>query len=506
MPLAERCDDDSPSASPASQFRSIQQEHQALQVKSEFRILDFLIEGDLSRVYLISQRLMIGSNFPDMQMQHALHLQQRQQQQQQQISPRLTPTPPTSSSPVPSEYCAASSSHYPGVSNESGTLAQHLQQLQLQQQQQQPLLQHFSPPSPLHGSSGPATGTNSAGNAIMQTTSRPAMGSIVQGTPIVPHPPLIPTATSRGYFALESSSNAAAVGLQRAQGGSIMQGTPYNVLPVIPNTLTDAYVNPSSSSFVPVASFGGGGSIMQGTPVNKVGVMEFEDMEATEDTGTSGSGCDDNGLEPAAEEALDLSVNKPLNTRTGENQWAPRQIDSHLSCLAEQQPIVPTPPHPQISVTDEEGGEVTDMDAWSVHRNVGGGDGSRRRSGMTASSRGSTTEDDLSSDTVGPELHKSSSGSIEVQLSSDCSQLTVAEIFALIKQSIHNKASGLVSCQMEDAAALLLERPGEDIHIAVEVSPPTGPEGLKGLKIRRISGDFLRYDRICNELIACISM
>ena len=46
----------------------------------------------------------------------------------------------------------------------------------------------------------------------------------------------------------------------------------------------------------------------------------------------------------------------------------------------------------------------------------------------------------------------------------------------------------------------------QDIHIAVEVSPAAGPQGLKGLKIRRISGDYVRYDRICNELIACINI
>lgn len=46
----------------------------------------------------------------------------------------------------------------------------------------------------------------------------------------------------------------------------------------------------------------------------------------------------------------------------------------------------------------------------------------------------------------------------------------------------------------------------KDIHIAVEVSPAAGPQGLKGLKIRRISGDYVRYDRICNELIACINI
>ena len=440
-----------------------------------------------------------------MQHQHAIHLQQRQQQQ---MSPRLTPTPPNSTSPVPSEYCVPTSSHYSVLGNESGLiLSQHLQQLQLQQQQQQqPLLQSFNPSSPLHNSN-----CNASPGHIVPGTSRPTMGSIVQGTPIVSQLPLIPTPASRGYYGVENSPNVAAAGasgaLPRAQPGSIMQGTPYNILPVLPNNL-DNFSKPSPSTLVPIASFGGGGSIMQGTPINRTGVSDVEDMEATDGISIEAN-IGDNCADSANEEALDLSVNKSFSNRTLENKWALRQSDQHPSRFGEQPSTLSATPHPQISVTDTEGDEVTGM--WNVYAHVAGQEGTCRNSRVSAFA--APGEADLfSSEIVRSELHKSSSGSIEVQLSSDCSQLTVAQIFALIQQSIHTKASGLVSCQMEDVTgeerqtALLLERPGEDIHIAVEVSSPTGPEGLKGLKIRRISGDFLRYDRICNELIACISM
>ncbi|XP_032792877.2 serine/threonine-protein kinase SIK3 isoform X2 [Daphnia magna] len=467
--MSEREGEDSNSTtgnvSSASQLKAIQQEYQAL------------------------QRQMVSTNSNDMQMRHAIHVQQRQQQQQQQqMSPRMTPTPPpTSTSPVASDFCAINSPHYLNhMCCESGTLSQHLQQLQLQQQQQKQipppaqstLLQSYSQSPPVTGVPG-CCGSN-VGGSIVQGTGRP-MGSIVQGTPIVSQGSLVSATPSLGFFNIENAQNS--VIMPRVQGGSIIQGTPYT-LPTVPNKL-DVFAN-QAPTLMPISTFAGG-SITQGTPVNRM--VEVEDMEAdaTED--------DTN----PAEEALDLSV-RNFKNRT-KNEWTcQREV--------ERKPMFTGPPHPQISITDEQG-EVTDM-SWSVYAHLSGKNGTCRQVGLQNLQNdvlsSSLLAGDISSMAAYPELHKSSSGSIEVQLSSDCSQLTVAEIFALIKRSIHTKASGLVSRQMEDDAALVLERPGEDIYIAVEVSPPAGPEGLKGLKIRRISGDYVRYDRICNELIACISM
>lgn len=363
-----------------------------------------------------------------------------------------------------------SSPHY--VSHcESGVLSQHLQQLQLAQQQQtQPgLLQSYCPSPPL---AGVASGNVTSGGSIVQGTTGRPMGSIVQGTPIVSQGPLVSAPPpTLGFFNMETHPNSV-MAMPRIQGGSIMQGTPFN-LPSVANSL-DVFVNPAAP-LVPLSTFAGG-SITQGTPVNRMAGVE--DMEA------EGAQSDS---EPA-EEALDLSVRNLKNRATDHESMCQQNL------MTECKPSFFGPPHPQISITDEQG-EVTDM-SWSVYAHLSGKNGTCRQ-----------MEDVLSSSILpNPELHKSSSGSIEVQLSSDCSQLTVSEIFTLIEQSIRAKSSGLVSCQMQDAAALLLKRPGEDIHIAVEVSPPAGPEGLKGLKIRRISGDYVRYDHICNELIACISM
>lgn len=438
---------------------------------------------------------MTGNNFGDMQLRHAMHVQHRQQQ----MSPRLTPTPPSSTSPVSSDYSSVvSSPHHTcmvGGNSESGILTQHLQQLQLQQQQQQTLFQPYT--SPLHSAPGCSSSNNNS-NSGLHGTSRP-MGSIVQGTPIVSQSSFISTApTSLGFFSLENSPHSGV--LQRPHGGSITQGTPFNVTLMTGSNNLDIYAHqsPAQPTLVPVANFGAG-SITHGTPVHRTGITDVEDQDMEEaEMGSSADSCQND----STDEALDLSF-RNCDTRTHYKQsLVLQQSEAESSKISLRLPSFnTTQPHPQISVTDEQG-EVTDM-SWSLYAQVSGRNGTCKLLGLSASS-----PDDLSPNALGSELHKSSSGSIEVQLSSDCSQLTVAEIFSLIEQSIHSKASGLVSCQLleEDAAALLLERPGEDIHIAVEVSPPTGPEGLKGLKIRRISGDFVRYDSICNELIACISM
>lgn len=233
---------------------------------------------------------------------------------------------------------------------------------------------------------------------------------------------------------------------------------------------------------------------MQGTPLNRPAAGEVEDMEA--------EGASD-GDDMLPEEALDLSIKNSSQFARIKGPEAREEkgragFSFHFA------------PNPQISITDEEGreGEVTEI-AWHSFCNAKGKNGfnSSLHSDDSVAEFGTMSVRALEPlQTVVPELQKTSSGSIEVQLSSSCSHLTVSEIISMIERSIRAKSSGLISCQIENATALLLERLGEDVHVAVEVCPSSGPQGLKGLKIRRISGDYMRYDRICNELIACISM
>lgn len=413
----------------------------------------------------------------------------QQQMQQQQMSARLTPTPPSSTPSMVSDYAAVGA--HSCMSCESGALSQTLQQLQLQQHQHQPHLQQFSPSPPL--SSASCAGSISCGSSIVQGTVRP-MGSIVNGTPIVSQGAAMAASTQPaplGFFTLDNSQASGMMLPVRPQGGSIMHGTPFN-LPAVPNN-HDIYAT-QTPTCMPIASFGGG-SITQGTPVNRVDMSSVEDMEA------DGVSDDDEESEVSrpAEEALDLSIRNSVN-RSGRD----------LSCHAAMQRVsrsLASQPHPQISITDEQG-EVTDM-SWNAYAHLNGNNGIIRLNGLEnfqndmLSSAPSSSNDFSQS-----ELHKSSSGSIKLQLSSNYSRMTVDEIFALIAQWMITK--GLVSFQEKEQdtaiAALTLQQPGEDVRVKVEVSQPTGLEGLKGLKIRRISGDHLRYDRICNELIACVTM
>ena len=141
------------------------------------------------------------------------------------------------------------------------------------------------------------------------------------------------------------------------------------------------------------------------------------------------------------------------------------------------------PPHPQISITDEQG-EVTSM-SWNAYAHLSGKNGGayyhriglenlqNNLMGVVGVGRGGGVGvgGGVGGGGVGGgggglgggKLAKSSSGSIEVQLSSNCSQLTAGQICTLIKESIGD-TKGL-SCHKNDAndasSALFLGRPDE---------------------------------------------
>ncbi|XP_063218746.1 serine/threonine-protein kinase SIK3-like isoform X2 [Bacillus rossius redtenbacheri] len=108
-------------------------------------------------------------------------------------------------------------------------------------------------------------------------------------------------------------------------------------------------------------------------------------------------------------------------------------------------------------------------------------------------------------------VQKTSSGSFKVTLSDFCSRLTAADILGLVKRLIDARAppqgftfsnAGGDSGTVE--GGLSLEYPG-GIQIELMVCKDHGCE-LKGLKMRRISGDQLQYSRLCQELISCITV
>ncbi|XP_049838712.1 serine/threonine-protein kinase SIK3 isoform X1 [Schistocerca gregaria] len=114
---------------------------------------------------------------------------------------------------------------------------------------------------------------------------------------------------------------------------------------------------------------------------------------------------------------------------------------------------------------------------------------------------------------VASELQKTSSGSFEVALSDFCSRLDAADILGLVKSIIDTRAppssfayggewGSTDGCDDDGGGGgLALEYPG-GVQIELRVF---GCES-KGLKMRRISGDHLQYSQLCQELVSCMSV
>lgn len=110
-------------------------------------------------------------------------------------------------------------------------------------------------------------------------------------------------------------------------------------------------------------------------------------------------------------------------------------------------------------------------------------------------------------------LQKTSSGSFKLTLSDVCSQLNASDILGRVKRLIDARAppkcftfshgeSG--DPGESEEGALALEYPG-GIQIELRVFEDTECE-LKGLKMRRISGDHLQYNQLCQQLISCMTV
>lgn len=110
-------------------------------------------------------------------------------------------------------------------------------------------------------------------------------------------------------------------------------------------------------------------------------------------------------------------------------------------------------------------------------------------------------------------LQKTSSGSFKLTLSDVCSQLNASDILGRIKRLIDARAppkcfafshSEIGDSGRSKEGALALEYPG-GVQIELRVCEDTGCE-LKGLKMRRISGDHFQYNQLCQELISCMTV
>ncbi|XP_068081094.1 serine/threonine-protein kinase SIK3 isoform X2 [Anabrus simplex] len=111
-------------------------------------------------------------------------------------------------------------------------------------------------------------------------------------------------------------------------------------------------------------------------------------------------------------------------------------------------------------------------------------------------------------------LQKTSSGSFKLTLPDCYSKLTASHILELVKRIIDTRAppKGFTfsSCVGSDDSGdqgeggLALEY-ADGVQIELRVCEDSGCE-LKGLKMRRISGDHLRYNQLCQELISCMTV
>jgi len=99
-------------------------------------------------------------------------------------------------------------------------------------------------------------------------------------------------------------------------------------------------------------------------------------------------------------------------------------------------------------------------------------------------------------------LQKTSSGSIQFELSRHiAASLPVSEILHHIKQIIEAKVPNLI-CQYSNNGFAIEHSTGVQMELEVFEGPLPN---YKGLKMRRISGDNLFYNQLCQELISCMN-
>nr|CAD7405179.1 unnamed protein product [Timema poppensis] len=170
--------------------------------------------------------------------------------------------------------------------------------------------------------------------------------------------------------------------------------------------------------------------------------------------------------------------------------------------------------HPQISVTDEMGGEVTLVESLSSSDSS---DSLTCDVNETSEIDGMIVED-FTLHQNSASFHNTLPSKVEFIPTSVIMEqtheqiLTATDILGLVKRLIDARAppKGFTfSSHMSDSGdysegGLALEYPG-GVQIELMVCTDLGCE-LKGLKMRRISGDQHQYSQLCQELISCMTV
>ncbi|XP_031331805.1 serine/threonine-protein kinase SIK3 isoform X2 [Photinus pyralis] len=98
------------------------------------------------------------------------------------------------------------------------------------------------------------------------------------------------------------------------------------------------------------------------------------------------------------------------------------------------------------------------------------------------------------------------SGSYELELSEVCSKLETNDILEIVKRTINDQIPPklcVLKTSEEIANKLSLEYEG---GIQIELKIIDKRKDSKGLKMRRISGDYLVYNQLCQQLISCMTV
>lgn len=100
------------------------------------------------------------------------------------------------------------------------------------------------------------------------------------------------------------------------------------------------------------------------------------------------------------------------------------------------------------------------------------------------------------------------SNSFEVELSEVCSKLEPTDILEMVKQTINNQIPPkyCILKPSEDICDKLALEYENGLQIELKICEDKQKEGSKGLKVRRISGDHLVYNQLCQQLISCMTV
>lgn len=122
---------------------------------------------------------------------------------------------------------------------------------------------------------------------------------------------------------------------------------------------------------------------------------------------------------------------------------------------------------------------------------------------FTIQDNGHSSENRVNCPVMSSNLHKNS-GSFEFELSEVCSKLQSTDILEMVKKTINDQIPPKNCVRSEDVSdRLSLEYEG---GIQIELKIIDKQKDSKGLKMRRISGDHLVYNQLCQQLISCMTV